>query len=234
MRTRLALVALVLWVLPAVAASPTAAPAAAAKWPPKPFSADMVMTRAKGARGEEGGPAKARVYASKGRMRMEMSSGGNDMVTVVDMGAKTSFMLMPAQKMAMDMSGAMQGAMAQHGSTMSPERFAAAGGSPCEGTQGAASKNTCRKVGTEKVNGRTATRWEVKDAAGKASSVWIDESLLTMVRYQDADGSTVDMQNLEEGPQPETLFEVPKDYRVMQMPQGPHGQGAAPPAGKKR
>lgn len=234
---RLALVALALWALPA-ASAPDAAPATAARWPPKPFSADLVMTPAKGRGGaqEGSGPAKARIYASKGRIRMELSASGNDMVTLMDMGTQKSFMLMPAQKMAMDMSHAMQGAMAQQRGAMSPERFAASGGNPCEASKDADPKRTCRKVGSEKANGRATTRWEVKDEKGQASTLWIDETLLTMVRYQDADGSTVDMQNLKEGPQADTLFEVPRDYQQMQMPQGPQGQGPAAPmgAGKRK
>jgi hypothetical protein len=190
----------------------------------KEFSADMVMSGK-----EVTQQTQQRIYVSKGRMRMEIRAGGQQMVSLHDWKNNTSYMLMPAQKMAMDMSAAMKTARERAGG-MRPEDMLTANATPCDAK---AAKQTCEKLGTEQVNGRTAEKWRItdKEKGGKQSTVWIDNDLKMVVRYESPE-ATMDVKNLQEGKQDESLFQVPKDYTLVAAPGvgGPRPQGGKSPA----
>jgi outer membrane lipoprotein-sorting protein len=180
----------------------------------KEFSADMVMS-GKGMSGKEKAQMTQRLYVSKGRMRMEISADGQQMVSIHDMKNNTYYMLMPEQKMAMDMSATMKQARERMGG-LKPEDMLTANATPCDKKS---AKQTCEKLGTEKVNGRTAEKWRItdKEKGDKTSTVWIDQDVKMVVRYESPE-ATMDVKNLQEGKQDDSLFEVPKDYKVMAMP----------------
>lgn len=72
---------------------------------------------------------------------------------------------------------------------------------------------TCSKLGNEDVNGRHTQKWEMKDTQnGNVMTVWIDPSLPWAVKTPSAT-FTSELRNLKEEPQPESLFQVPSDYR---------------------
>lgn len=215
MTLRLLALTALLCSLPSLAAPAAASTKDLAKWPPRPFSGEMVITSKEEA---DSPPVRQKVFFSQGRMRMEMSMGGQTRAMVTDLVKKKAYMLMPQQKMAMDMSGAMESAQKQaQGPT--PAQLAAAGGDLCaisgEG-------RTCKKLGSEKVNGRAATKWQMTEKDGKTSTVWMDDALMVMLRHESDDG-TVELQNVKEGPQPDSLFQVPDGFQVMKSPAGMPG-----------
>lgn len=88
------------------------------------------------------------------------------------------------------------------------------GGDPCAGLS--APNLTCRRTGTERVNGRMADRWEmVYEVGGKklVARRWVDRELGIWVRYTTYEGVTFDLVEIRVGPQPASLFQLPKDYR---------------------
>jgi hypothetical protein len=75
---------------------------------------------------------------------------------------------------------------------------------------------SCRKIGNEAVNGRSTIKYEGTSADGDVSYVWIDPKLRFPVKWQGKnDGG--EMRNIQEGPQPASLFLVPSDYQKMDM-----------------
>jgi len=77
---------------------------------------------------------------------------------------------------------------------------------------------TCRSLGSESVNGRSAHKWAVttNDPDDKGGTIWIDDKLHIMARSQGDDGA-MEIRNIEEGPQPEALFEAPAGYKKISV-----------------
>jgi hypothetical protein len=171
---------------------------------PQPFSADMTTVHTNGTK------MTGKIYFSPPRMRIDMTSmgeqhgpfGGN-MSMIVDPPAQTSYMLMPQAQMYMqfranDANGSMNQGM------RNLQNLTQRGTCP-EGT-------TCKKVGTETVNGRSCDRYENTDKEGRHSTAWIDQKLHFPIRLQETD-STTDFTNVREGPQDPSLFQVPAGYK---------------------
>lgn len=77
---------------------------------------------------------------------------------------------------------------------------------------------TCKSMGSESVNGRPAQKWAVSsnDPNDQGGIVWIDDRLHIMSRSQEGNNG-MEMRNIKEGPQPETLFEAPAGYRKISV-----------------
>jgi hypothetical protein len=71
---------------------------------------------------------------------------------------------------------------------------------------------TCQKLGSEDVNGRHTQKWLMKDSNGKTMTAWIYPSLPLAVKTE-WDGGSGEFRNIKEAPQPESLFQVPPDYK---------------------
>jgi hypothetical protein len=75
---------------------------------------------------------------------------------------------------------------------------------------------TCRKVGSESVNGRNTVKYEGTNSSGETNSVWLDSKLRFPVKWQGKNNGG-EMRNIQEGPQPASLFEIPAGYTKMDM-----------------
>jgi hypothetical protein len=186
----------------------------------KEFSADIMMS------GKDKKQQTQRVYVSKGRVRLEDHSDGQQKVFIHDLKNNKSYLLVPEQKMAMEMASIMSGVGRMY------LGFLPTGSAiPCNN---ALLKDLCEKLGTEKVNGRSVEKWRFSNSkdGGRASTLWIDNDLKMLVRME-GPTDTLDMKNFQEGKQDDSLFEVPKDYQLMAMPGAgpgaPMPQGSQPP-----
>ena len=180
------------------------------------FSGDMKMSgRGEGMNGK--------IFFGENKMRFEMNSRGREMIMIHDVGKETSYMIMPQQKMYMEMKakgmGMGRGPRMPDAKPMDPSN-------PCANE----ADYTCKKVGTETVNGRSTDKWEFtgKSNPSETRTVWIDQKLHFPIKTVGSDGDTWEMTNIQEGPQPASLFEVPSGYTKMDMggmmgrpPQGP-------------
>jgi hypothetical protein len=165
------------------------------------FSADLVS--------QVGGhQTQSKFYASKSRTRMEVFSQNTVRgVTIMDFKNKMFWQLMPERKIAMDMS-AMVNAMQANANNSFLSGHPPNPDNPC-----AALKNySCQKLGSEDVNGRSTQKWAMKDNNGKAMTAWIDPSLPLAVKTE-WEGGSGEFRNIKEAPQPESLFQVPSDYK---------------------
>ena len=174
---------------------------------PQPFSADMTTTMAGGQQKMSG-----KIYFSPPKMRFDMTAmpeshgqspfGGN-MSMIIDGSTQSSYMLMPQQQMYMEFHGTSD--------RMNPGarnlNDLVSGKGMCGGQDA-----TCKKLGTEVVNGRSCDKWERTDANGK-STIWVDQKLHFPIRVQEAKGTTTDFTNVKEGAQDASLFKVPPGYK---------------------
>jgi hypothetical protein len=170
-----------------------------------PFSADMSVKM------KDGKDMTGKVYFGGGKMRQEMNLQGHEVIQIMDFQRKVADMLMPQQKMYMEMPyGQMQ---AQHRGPKIPDLKAYDPNHPCA----QAEDMTCEKVGTETVNGRTTEKWIFKNTkSGDTSTTWIDTKLHYPIRMVTKE-TQMDLTNIQEGMPAASLFEIPSGFRKLDM-----------------
>ncbi|HLY92616.1 MAG TPA: DUF4412 domain-containing protein [Candidatus Angelobacter sp.] len=176
---------------------------------PQPFSADMSQTAANGNVNMKG-----KVYFALPKFRMDMTDTGQHqgagpfggkMSMIVDGDAKKAYMLMTEAQMYMEFPTDANSPMTQR--TPKWQDFK---GDPC--TFGNHQDATCKKVGTETINGRSCDKWEVTEKSGKKETIWIDQKLHFPIKSTDGQVTT-EFTNIKEGAQDASLFKVPAGYR---------------------
>jgi len=93
----------------------------------------------------------------------------------------------------------------------------------------------CKKVGDEELNGRKTVKYTAKAYNGDPGTVWIDRGLRVPIKWE-AEKATVELQNIKEGPQPDDLFEIPKDFEKIEVAarrEAQKGKKTPPPAPRK-
>jgi len=168
----------------------------------QPFSADSSTTSADGKVHMTG-----KLYVAMPKMRVDTNSAGAGTIMIIDATAKTSYMLMPRQHMYMEFH-------ADQNKVLSPNmpKFQdMISGEPCAGRAGM----TCKKIGTETVNGRSCEKWEMTDKNSKTTTMWLDQKLHFPIKTVTAEGMTSEYTNVKEGNQDASLFQVPAGYQKM-------------------
>lgn len=172
------------------------------------FSADIMETQ----KGE--GP-QAKVYFGKDKIRFEPTKkdprGGGALI--MDLSSQTSTVLMEQQHMYMQLP-------AQIANQRNAYHFFRTGDveNAC-GDWLAQSWNkggTCHKVGGDNVNGRSTVKYEGTNAKGESGTIWLDPKLRFPVKWQGKNGGG-ELQNIKEGAQPDSLFEIPSGYTKFDM-----------------
>jgi hypothetical protein len=174
------------------------------------FSADIVDVQ------KEGTPTQAKIYFAKDKMRIESQDQHNPKasgVFIMDMANQSSIILMPQQHMYMQMPAQ---AMGQRGLYS----FFRAGDveNACTDWQKMPHNQggTCRKVGSETVNGRNAVKYEGTNSSGETEQVWLDPKLRFPLKWQGKNHGG-ELRNIQEGGQPASLFEIPAGYTKMDL-----------------
>src|SRR3954469_25707242 len=147
-----------------------------------PFSADMTMKPGKGGESMNG-----KMYFSGSKMRWDMSMQGHDSVMITDIPGKVSYVLMPQQKMYMEMKA---GSHMQRGPKMDQFKNYDPN-NPCA----TAEDMTCEKAGSETVNGRSTDKWVFKKkSTGKLTmTAWLDKKVHFPIKSQTEDGTEMDL-----------------------------------------
>lgn len=161
-----------------------------------------------------------KLYSSGDKVRMEMNAMGHPSITIADSIKKMAYVLMPEQKMYMQMSTEAQG---QH---KGPDWRMYNAANPCANVP----NTTCQKVGMEMVNGRMCAKWQFTGQS-KASNrtVWIDQQTGIPVKSVSDDGTTLEITNIKLGSQSPSLFEIPAGYQKFDMGGMMKGLGKTPP-----
>ena len=132
---------------------------------------------------------------------------------IVNFATQTSTVLMPQQRMYMEMSIQAQGPRQTYS-------FFAAGDvqDACGDWQKIShiQAGTCHKVGTDTVNGRSAVEYEATNSSGDVTRVWLDAKVRFPLKWQGKNNGG-ELRNLQDGSQPASLFEAPAGYTKMDM-----------------
>lgn len=170
-----------------------------------PFSADMAMNM------KNGKAMNGKVYVGGGKMRQEFNAEGHEVIQIIDPQRKVTDMLMPQQKMYMEMAYGQM--MQQHRGPKMPDLKSFDPHNPCAQSE----DMTCEQAGTETVNGRTTEKWLFKNKkTGDINTVWIDKKIMYAVRMQSKD-MQMDLTNIKEGMPDASLFQIPPGYRKLDM-----------------
>lgn len=172
------------------------------------FSADLVTTsNAKSDR------APTKIYVGKDKLRFEGSGSGQDMggAMILDYANHKTYMLMPQRKIYME-SVPGKGLQQQHMLFRTADVNNACPEFESWIAQTQKEPVTCRKIGPDIVNGRPAIKYEGTSAKRGTGYAWLDPRLHFVLKWQDKNG-TGELQNIQEGPQAASLFEVPPDYQ---------------------
>jgi len=185
-----------------------------------PFTADMHMTST-----SEHAPhdVTGKIFVGSGHMRMNMSAGGHESAIISDFATKTVDILMIEPKMYMQHQAGMG---SRHGVVNNPAEDMKPfdPNNPCANQPDV----TCKKIGMETVSGRTCDHWEITDKNGRVSNVWIDQKLNFPIKMVSGE-TTIVLSNIKEGQPDAALFQVPADFKKLDM-RGmmPQGTGAPP------
>ena len=172
---------------------------------PQPFSSDIAVTTKTG----EKMPGK--FYFSPPKLRMDMSSRGHDVAIITDGKTQTSDIIMAEQHMYMEVQAGQSNPMIPNIPKFDTSIDAT---NPCATRPDV----TCKKLGTETVNGRTTDKWEFNDKKTNATTTtWIDQKLVFPIKSVNSDGTSVEFSNIKEGAPAAALFEVPAGYRKLDL-----------------
>ena len=226
------------------------------------FSAEMVT------RGPDAPPTTGRMSVGDGRVRIEMSQEGRQIVRISDHQRRMEWILFPEQKSYVE--HAVPPGVDAAASPAQPS----AETNPCTGLQ----EVSCQRIGEESVAGRPAIKWEMSVTRegrtltgtqwldverglplkyqmpnGQAMELkllgqetysgrvvekwemtttlpnqppmqsfqWYDPELKLAVREELPGGNVRELVNIQPGPQPDELFQVPSDYSRMTLPPAP-------------
>lgn len=179
---------------------------------PVEFSARMVQTM------PDDKHTAGNIYVGKDKVRTEMGEGDKQRIMIMDTTRKVAWMLNPARKEYLKMTGSAGQATGANRPALPGEP-----GGPCGRNEGV----VCKKLGIETVNGRRTEKWEITMSRGQQSAssiVWVDRTLAMPVREELPGGFVRELRNIQVGPQPTTLFQVPRTYKRVEMP-AQSGQG---------
>jgi len=150
-------------------------------------------------------PMNGKMFSNGDKIRIDMTVHGQQVSTILDRKNQTSDVLMHAQRMYLESN-----LQADAAGTYLPKLEAYDPSNPC-----ATQKDyTCKKIGTETINGRVCDKWLFSGSNGD-QTVWIDQKLHLPVRTEQADGSSFEMKNIQEGAQPSSTFEIPAGYHKL-------------------
>jgi len=72
-------------------------------------------------------------------------------------------------------------------------------------------QSKCQKIGPATINGRNAVEYEGNSSDGELRHVWIDTKLAFPIQW-DSKGGSGSLRDIQEGPQPAALFEIPAGF----------------------
>lgn len=177
------------------------------------FSADIVNNK------DGGNQSHARIYVTRDKWRIEgLQAGRMNGAIITNLATRTSDVLMADRKMYMEFPQG-QGPSAQQLWSFYHARDidnACGDWLKLPYNQG----GTCRKVGSESVNGRGAVKYTGTNSRGETGSVWFDKKIAFPIKWEGEKGGSGELQNIREGSQPASLFEIPADYQKFQLPAG--------------
>jgi hypothetical protein len=159
-----------------------------------------------------------KIYVTKDKMRVESAGrNGHSGAVIVNFATQTSSVLMPERNMYMDFPAG-RGPGSQRTWNFFRTRDiddACSDWLKLPSNQG----GSCKKIGSDTVNGRSAVKFEGTNSKGETGNVWLDPKLGFPIKWQGKDGGG-ELENIQVGSQGASLFEIPAGYQKMEMPAG--------------
>jgi hypothetical protein len=167
------------------------------------FSADLVSN------GAAASPGK--IYVSNNKVRLEMLDfpGG---LFLLDGSAQTAYFVKPAQRVVMD---------AKQSTWLTQILVPVDLDDPCKewqvmaeiaGAADAGRQWRCNRLGPDSARGRNAMKFLAISPQGSRYDLWIDPQLRFAVGVHREDGTTIDLENVQEVPPPADLFKIPAHF----------------------
>ena len=152
------------------------------------------------------------IYSSDANYRYEFNEDGQAGVIIAKTGSSEIVILMPAQKMAMKASA---------------DNPMSMGTDPVKAYEYYLESGLMKEEGKEMVNGVQCTRstlWNKENQTQKMYTVWISEQYkfpVKLINHMDgsAEGSVMELKDIEAWTPDAQSFEIPSGYQVMDMPQ---------------
>ena len=194
-------------------------------WTGPPFSAELFDP------GRPNKPA-TKVFLADGKMRLESEDPSSFGALVLDPSTNTTLVIDQQKHRYLD--AGMFTSVVTVGVAPLLRFFRPAGtGDPCTGWNSTVNSYaafvhkdrastpphfTCRSLGTEAVDGRSAHKWAFITDGEHADTgiVWIDDKLHIVSRSMDPDGQ-MEMRHVQEGAQPASLFAPPAGYEKVSV-----------------
>lgn len=145
------------------------------------FSAEMVR------KAPDGKSVAGKMYVGDGRIRMEMSQQGQEVVRISDSNKRMEWMLFPAEKTFLERS-----APAPESGATPPKAAPTAEDNPCASMP----QISCRRVGVESVNGRPAVKWEMSmthQGQTLTGAQWIDQQRAMPIKHEMPNGQSMEL-----------------------------------------
>jgi outer membrane lipoprotein-sorting protein len=164
--------------------------------------------------GKEGGTGK--IFAKGGKLRFEMESQGRKMAVLVDTKSRQAHMLMPEQKLAMEVPD-----------SMATQKMVACS---TEDVDGCFKKKGYKEVGKETVDGHPCVILEGTETNGGkkvVQKVWRPKDmkevfmLKSLSKLDDGKEVQTTVSDVKLSKVDDSLFKVPADYKKMKMPMMP-------------
>jgi hypothetical protein len=187
--------------------------------PAQEFSAEMVRQK------PEGTPT-TKVSVSRGMARFEVTGQTKKSFVIVNLVQRTSSMVLPDAKSYV---------VSAPGRTPSsiPLLHIEDPDNACQvWEQTTNHPGTCKKVGDDTVNGRSTVKYTGTAENGDTGTAWVDRKLHFVIKWE-GQKSAAELQNIQEGPQAATLFQIPSDYEKLDTTVKPTGKSKAKPAVRK-
>ena len=178
------------------------------------FSADVAVTEGQGKQARTRG----RLYVGRSGIRSEVYSKTRSMVLIFRPDKQLVVQIFPKKRLFTEHSGPIPPFPPLPGSKESP----------CITDK----TYRCRNMGSEMINGRQMSKWEIVTVQDKTMSqpiyYWVDRRIQLVVQESYPGGFINQLNNIREAPQPNNLFTIPAGYRKIDQTQNPSQRPSTP------
>ena len=165
------------------------------------FSADLVRQKPQNA-------ATTKVFFSGDKVRFEASGQKTSPYSIINLAQRTSSMVLPDTKSYIVSPPGHVSASYPLFRVDDPENA-------CKTWEKIIDEpKSCAKVGDDTLNGRRTVKYTGATENGDTGTAWVDRKLNVVIKWE-GERSAAEMQNIQEGPQAASLFEVPSDYEKL-------------------
>jgi hypothetical protein len=150
------------------------------------------------------GEVVTKLYVHNPFYRMEFEEAGRKGIVLVDTEGSISKVLMPEQKMYMEIK------------SEDPRQLMR---NPFQALDYFKSTGAVKNIGKETINGYVCDKYIIQHEGKDIMTQWFSEKLqfaIKIINHSDED-MVLELRNIKEGPQDPSLFKVPEDYQKMDM-----------------